>query len=164
MSRGSHPHILCCKVFQRHSKYWSPVLVPFFVLSVSGKNPFSPTDTAGLVTIILSTLPSLKYFTAACTASNVLPVPAGPIPRLCLFLGLTVLICNVLDFCFLVLVVLFVVFLESLLCLNNLDLRDCVVSVLHPLRFLLIMEWSCRTQPFRAFALHSIYHLTFQLS
>ena len=53
-----------------------------FCSNVPGRKPkSSSTDTAGLVTIILSIAPSLKSFTATCTAKMVLPVPAGPIPK-----------------------------------------------------------------------------------
>ena len=49
-----------------------------FCSKVPGKNPISSsTDTAGLLTISLSSLPSLISLTATCTAKRVLPVPAG---------------------------------------------------------------------------------------
>jgi hypothetical protein len=53
-----------------------------------GKNPCSSsTETAGLVTTILLTTPSLNSLIAICTASIVLPVPAGPIAKTIYFLG-----------------------------------------------------------------------------
>ena len=59
-----------------------------FCSNVPGKKPkSSSTDTAGLVTTILSILPSLNNFTATCTANRVLPVPAGPMPKTISFLG-----------------------------------------------------------------------------
>ena len=62
-----------------------------FCSNVPGKNPRSSSAlTAGLVTTILSTEPSLNCFIAVCTANSVLPVPAGPMPKTMFSLSLTV--------------------------------------------------------------------------
>ena len=53
----------------------------------SGKKPsFSPASTAGRVRIMRLTSRALKAFTAMATARYVLPVPAGPTPKVTAFL------------------------------------------------------------------------------